>query len=104
MNKVKAAFCYYLLMINIITFILFALDKFRATSWGAGGKYSWPFHRYRRTSETVLLSYAALGGTLAAFGAQRLFRHKTRKQPFGSRLVIIAWIQIILLSYYFLST
>jgi uncharacterized membrane protein YsdA (DUF1294 family) len=96
MNKIKTVFCYYLLMMNIITFILFGFDKFRASWKGA--------YFQRRTSEAVLLSCAALGGTPAAFGARRLFRHKTRKQPFGNQLVIIASIQIVLLIYYFVST
>ena len=100
MNKVKTAFCYYLLTINIVTLIAFGCDKFRAAS-----SLFWSGRQpTRRTSESLLLSCAAVGGTPAAWLAQRLFRHKTRKQPFGRRLCIIAGCQVALLLYYFLST
>jgi uncharacterized membrane protein YsdA (DUF1294 family) len=47
----------------------------------------------RRIPEARLLWLAAIGGTAGAFGARRLFRHKTRKQPFSTRLWLIAAVQ-----------
>jgi uncharacterized membrane protein YsdA (DUF1294 family) len=47
----------------------------------------------RRISEADLLGLALIGGTPGAFLARHLFRHKTRKQPFSSLLVLIAVIQ-----------
>ena len=51
-----------------------------------------------RVSESHLLWFAALGGVLGAKLAQRLFRHKTRKQPFGLslNLILFMWIAIVL--------
>ena len=59
-----------------------ALDKARAVA-GA-----------RRTAEAWLLLLAALGGTIGAYAARRLLRHKTRKQPFVRRLHTIAGMQL----------
>ncbi|HEY0085229.1 MAG TPA: DUF1294 domain-containing protein [Allosphingosinicella sp.] len=69
------------LLINLWTIWLFRLDKRRAV---AGG---------RRIPEADLLSFALIGGTPGAFLARRLFRHKTRKQPFSTNLMVIAALQ-----------
>jgi uncharacterized membrane protein YsdA (DUF1294 family) len=45
-------------------------------------------------SEGNLLALAAIGGTPGAFLARHLFRHKTRKQPFTTYLVLIAALQV----------
>ena len=42
-----------------------------------------------RVSEARLLQFAFLGGSLGAFAAQRLLRHKTRKEPFRTQLMAI---------------
>lgn len=71
-----------LLAINVVTFVAFGVDKARAV---AGG---------RRIAENELLFLALVGGSPAAFCARRAFRHKTRKQPFSTRLQIIGILQI----------
>lgn len=48
----------------------------------------------RRVPEAQLLRLALLGGTPGAFAARRLFRHKTRKQPFSTHLALIAAAQL----------
>jgi uncharacterized membrane protein YsdA (DUF1294 family) len=72
----------YLLAINLVTFVGFATDKHRARRNG------------RRTPERSLLILAAAGGAPAALLAQQTLRHKTRKQPFGTRLIVIAGLQV----------
>lgn len=47
----------------------------------------------RRVPEADLLALAFIGGTPGAFLARRLFRHKTRKQPFSTWLWLITVIQ-----------
>ena len=36
---------------------------------------------------------AVIGGSPGAFAARHLFRHKTRKEPFSTRLMVIAAMQ-----------
>lgn len=68
---------------NVVAFAAFAIDKARAE---AG---TW------RTAESTLLLFALLGGTLGAYAGRKLFRHKTRKQPFSSQLHTIAVLQVM---------
>lgn len=65
------------LAVNLATFAAFWRDKHLAR---AGG---------RRIPEKTLLWLAFAGGSLGALSAQHLFRHKTRKEPFRSRLYAI---------------
>lgn len=74
----------YLVIINLCTFFVFLWDKIRAKQ----GEW--------RVKESTILLLAVMGGTPAAFIARALFRHKTRKQPFGYILIGIAVVQILL--------
>ncbi|TFI59105.1 DUF1294 domain-containing protein [Sphingomonas parva] len=74
-----------LVVVNVWTILLFAHDKARAR---AGG---------RRVPEAHLLRLALVGGTPGALLARRWLRHKSRKQPFSSRLRVIAIGQAALL-------
>jgi uncharacterized membrane protein YsdA (DUF1294 family) len=71
-----------LLAINFLTFCFFAYDKRQAQNHG------W------RVPEATLLCLAMLGGSPAAKYAQKCFRHKTRKQPFGAVLNLILLLQV----------
>ena len=73
----------YLLAVNLVTFTAFGLDKHRAVARG------------RRIPELRLLGLAAAGGGPGAVAAQRLFRHKTVKEPFASRLRLLLAAQLI---------
>ena len=72
-----------LIAVNLTAFAMFHIDKSLARSGG------W------RIRESTLLWLALLGGTPGAYAARSLFRHKTRKQPFSSRLLGIAVLQAI---------
>ena len=69
--------------INLIAFAAFGLDKAKARR----GQY--------RIAESTLLLFTFLGGTLGAYAGRRVFRHKTRKQPFNSHLFAIAVLQML---------
>lgn len=64
-------------LLNIATFCVFWWDKTAAREGT------------RRVAEDRLLSLAFFGGSLGALSAQRLLRHKTRKEPFRTRLAMI---------------
>ncbi|KPL67632.1 cold-shock protein [Erythrobacter sp. SG61-1L] len=71
-----------LILINLLTVLRFWQDKRYAI---AG---------MRRIPEADLLGLALIGGTPAAFAARRMFRHKTRKEPFSTHLQLIGVLQI----------
>ncbi|MBR3162223.1 MAG: DUF1294 domain-containing protein [Bacilli bacterium] len=77
-------FIQYIIIINILSFILCYLDKKLAIK-----------HKYR-LSETFLLSLCTIGGTFGLLLGMHLFHHKTKKIKF--KLVYITsliWIFII---------
>ena len=47
----------------------------------------------RRIRENDLLGLALFGGSPGALLARRLFRHKTRKEPFSTYLLLIVALQ-----------
>ena len=77
---------YWLIATNLIAFILMVIDKDRAVKGN------------RRISESSLLGWAFLGGAFGTFSASRIVRHKTRKQPFITQMVIILIFEIVLLA------
>ena len=70
-----------LLALNIWTMMRFWQDKQRAVA------------RERRVPESNLLSLALFGGSPGALLARHLFRHKTRKEPFSTQLLVIVALQ-----------
>lgn len=81
---------WYLIVINLITFFVYGLDKAKAEG------RSW------RVKETRLLFLALVGGTIGAIAGMKIFRHKTKKIGFLLPFVLILAVQIGLL-YYFLT-
>ena len=61
------AFIVLFIIFNIITFIVFGIDKLLARA------------KRQRISEKTLISMAIVGGSVGAVFAQKLFRHKTLK-------------------------
>ncbi|WP_082652443.1 DUF1294 domain-containing protein [Aureimonas sp. AU12] len=76
----------YFVIVNIAAYGAMALDKAKAE---AG---------HRRIPERKLLGLALIGGSIGTVLAQRMVRHKTRKEPFRSRLIGIVVLQIGLLA------
>ena len=70
---------YSLIIINIITFFVYGLDKLKAVN------------HWWRIPEWVLLCLAAAGGSVGAYLGMLVFRHKTLKPlfRFGVPVIII---------------
>lgn len=71
------------LTLNAVSFALFWLDKRSARRSGP------------RVPENKLLLLAIFGGWPGLKLGQRLLRHKTRKQPFGTRLNLMVALNLI---------
>ncbi len=67
---------------NLFVFLVYWWDKEAARKGG------W------RIRESTLLLLAFIGGSMGAVSAQRLLRHKTRKEPFRSILISIVILQV----------
>lgn len=72
--------------INVICFLTFAIDKFKAAS----GNYK------HRTPEKVLLALAAIGGAPLGVVSMLIFRHKTQKIKFLTIMPTLAVIWLYL--------
>ncbi len=77
--------------LSLVTFGIYGYDKAQAQGGGP------------RVPEVVLHLLGALGGTLGAFAAMRLFRHKTSKQPFGAIFWLIVAAQFGVLAWWLLN-
>lgn len=70
----------YLIIINLIAFILYGIDKKRS------------IRKEYRISERVLLWMARLGGGIGCWLGIKIFRHKTKHTKF--RIVVPLWMLI----------
>ena len=78
---------YYLLAINIVSFFLYGIDKYKAK------KERW------RISEATLLMMAVIGGSIGAWAGMRLWHHKTMHKKFKYGIPIIIILQVCLVVY-----
>ena len=76
---------YYLIAINVITFLTYGIDKLKAKK----GKW--------RIPETTLLLLAIIGGSIGAWLGIKVWHHKTlhKKFKYGIPLIVIAQIAIV---------
>ena len=81
---------FWLLLINLITFFTFGVDK-----WKARRKEHKP--EIRRIPERTLFLCAILGGSLGAFLGMRVWHHKTKHRSFQIGIPAILILQLILL-------
>lgn len=75
----------YLLVINIIAFLAFGIDKRKAR------RGQW------RTPESTLLALAAIGGSVGAWAGMKVWHHKTLHPKFKYGIPAILIIQVFLL-------
>ena len=80
----------YLLIINLIAFITFGVDKYKA------------IHNKWRISEATLITLSAIGGGFGALLGMKLFHHKTKKPKFYVGIPFIVITGIILITLLFI--
>ena len=73
---------WYLLIINVLAFVCYGLDKLKAK------------RSARRVSERSLLLLAVVGGSLGAWFGMLVWRHKTKHAIFKFGVPIILLLQI----------
>ncbi|MBZ2175984.1 DUF1294 domain-containing protein [Schnuerera sp. xch1] len=76
-NNNEIVFLIYLLVINLISFSAFMIDKFKAR------KNGW------RISEISLIVLALVGGSIGALLGMIMFKHKTNKTKFSIGIPLI---------------
>ena len=86
-NTLHSYLAYYLLAINVVTFIVYGIDKYKAK------KAKW------RISEATLLLLAVLGGSIGAWMGMKVWHHKTMHKKFKYGIPAILLIQIALMAY-----
>ena len=74
----------YLIVINVVTFIVYAADKVKAVR----GSF--------RIREAVLLLLAFLGGSVGAILAMLICRHKIRKWYFAAGVPCLIMVQFVI--------
>jgi uncharacterized membrane protein YsdA (DUF1294 family) len=81
----------YLALINIVTFFLYGVDKWKAkrTKW--------------RVPEATLLWWAVFGGSIGALTGMKIWHHKTQHKKFqyGVPAILIAQLVIVGLIVYY---
>lgn len=87
MNTLHISLAHYLLALNMITFIVYGIDKYKAK------KAKW------RISEATLLLLAVIGGSIGAWMGMRVWHHKTMHKKFKYGIPAILLIQIALIVY-----
>lgn len=81
----------YLILINVITFALYGMDKWRAVT------------RQWRVREKKLIGLAVIGGSIGAFIGMTVFHHKVRKWYFKLGIPAILVIQLSIAIHFILK-
>ena len=74
----------YLVAVNVITFFLYGIDKWKAR------RSKW------RIPEATILGLAVIGGSLGAWLGMRMWHHKTMHKKFQLGIPLIIVVQIAL--------
>jgi len=85
--NVQPVLIYCLIGLNILAFVVYGLDKWKAT------------HQQWRIPEATLLLLALIGGSLGAWLGMKAWHHKTLKPRFRYGVPLILLVQLALLSF-----
>lgn len=90
MNEIHIILTIYLIAINIATFFVYGIDKWKAK------RSKW------RIPESTLLTLAVLGGSIGAFIGMRTWHHKTMHNKFKYGVPLIINLQVVLAVYIYI--
>jgi uncharacterized membrane protein YsdA (DUF1294 family) len=79
----------YLVIINVVTFFLYGVDKYKAK------RAKW------RIPEATLLGLAIIGGSVGAWLGMKVWHHKTMHKKFKYGIPAMIIIQLLVFGYYF---
>ncbi len=85
---IQEAVIYYLVIINIVTFLVYGIDKWKAR------KAMW------RVREASLLMLAVLGGSIGAWLGMKVWHHKTQHKKFRYGIPAIIIIQLGIIGFF----
>ena len=83
----RFGFDIYLAVVNVMTFFLYGIDKFKAK------------HSKWRVSEAALIWMAVLGGSVGAWLGMKVWHHKTQHNKFKYGIPVIMLLQIALMAW-----
>ena len=89
MTLLQTIFLSYLVLVNLITFTMYGIDKRRAI------KNKW------RIPEKTLLLAALFGGAMGALWGMILFHHKTKKAKFFLIVPVLFFLQLAFFAWLF---
>jgi len=90
MNEIHIILTIYLIAINIATFFVYGIDKWKAK------RSKW------RIPESTLLTLAVLGGSIGAFIGMRTWHHKTMHNKFKYGVPLIINLQVVVAVYIYI--
>ena len=106
------ALLYYLIVINVVTFLVYGIDKAASKRGQSQTRLSYAERKQARPkvkvkakqgiwriSEATLLMLAVIGGTIGALLGMKVWHHKTMHKKFKYGLPLILIIQIIPIGY-----
>ena len=79
--------CAYFFTVNIVSFFLYGIDKYKAKR----GKW--------RISEAMLLTMAVIGGSVGAWTGMKAWHHKTMHKKFTIGVPLVFALQVALAIY-----
>ena len=84
MNSFATIILIYLTIINVVTFFVYGIDKYKAK------------HAKWRIPEATLLLLAAIGGSIGAWCGMKVWHHKTMHKKFKYGVPVIFILQVVL--------
>ena len=90
----------YLAVINVVTFFVYGIDKWRSTSGRLLPKGRKKAKKSKwRIRETALLGLAVLGGSIGARLGMKVWHHKTLHKKFRYGVPVTIIVQLALIGY-----